>query len=314
MAIYHLHVRFVKRSEGRSSVAAAAYRAGEKLYDERQEKGFDFRHKTHVEHAKILLSDEAPEHLRDRPTYWNAVERSHVRKDAQVAFEVEMALPRELSHEDRVSLAETYAQREFVSQGLQVDVCIHVTKASDGGEHPHVHMLIGTRRLKEDGTFGNIARDMQDNPKLIQRIQALEKAGKLDEALLLSKGTHLADWRENWATLCNEFLDEAGEAARIDHRTLAAQQIEREAMPHIGVAFHSEREGLRGWLANRVEAFKEFKWPENWRDTMREQFERIRQKAPDLQADFFAHAREFAPELYPELRQQTPDRGIEHER
>jgi ATP-dependent exoDNAse (exonuclease V) alpha subunit len=293
MAIYHLRVKFVKRSDGRSSVASAAYRAGEKLQDERTGKRHDYSRREDVAHAKVLLQDGAPEDLRDRSTLWNEIERVNKRKDAQLAFEVELALPRELTPEDRVRLAETFAEREFVSQGLAVDLCIHVSQASDGGEHPHAHMMVTTRRIEDDGTFGKVARDQQDSPALLRKVFALEQEGKLDDALLASKGTNLARWREGWATLCNEFLDEAGEAARIDHRTLAAQKIEREAMPNVGFAFHRQIEGLRGWLADRVDALRGVEW----RNSLRNQFDRIRQTRNDLTAEFVAHAHAHAPEL-----------------
>ena len=94
---------------------------------------------------------------------------------------------------------------------------------------------------------------------------------------------------------------------------LEAQKIEREAKPYIGFAFYREVEGLRGWLADRVQAFKEI----DWRNSMRDQFDRIREKAPDLQADFIAHARAYARDFYPELQQeQEPslEQGIEHDR
>ena len=311
MAIYHLRVKFVKRSAGRSSVASAAYRAGERLKDERTGKHHDYARREDVTHAEVLLPEGAPDHLQDRSTLWNEVEQSHRRKDAQVAFEVELALPRELSHEERVRLAETFTRREFVDQGLVADLCIHVSRASDGGEHPHAHVMLTTRRLDGEG-FGKVARDLQDNPALLRKVYALEQSGQLDDALLTAKGTHLAGWRERWATVCNEFLDEAGEAARIDHRTLAAQQIEREATPNIGFAFHRELDSLKGWLRERVDALKAMEW----RDTMREQFDRLRAKKPDLQADFIAHAREYAPELLKGQGYDLPalEQGIEHER
>lgn len=309
MAIYHLRVKFVKRSDGRSSVASAAYRAGEKLKDERTGKRHDYSRREDVAHAKVLLPDGAPEDLRDRSTLWNEIERVNKRKDAQLAFEVELALPRELTPEDRVRLAETFAKSEFVSQGLAVDLCIHVSQASDGGEHPHAHMMVTTRRVEDDGTFGKVARDLQDSPALLRKVFALEQEGKLDDALLASKGTNLARWREGWATLCNEFLDEAGEAARIDHRTLAAQKVEREAMPNVGFAFHRQIEGLRGWLADRVDALRGVEW----RNSLRNQFDRIRQTRNDLTAEFVVHAREYAPELIDGLEPEL-NKGRGHDR
>ena len=297
-----------------SSVASAAYRAGERIVDEHDDgKVYDFTHKTHVTHKEILLADGVPDALGDRSALWNTVETTLNHKRGQPAFEVEVALPRELSHDQQVELARGFAQREFVDQGLIVDMCMHMDTASDGGEHPHCHFLVTTRRWSDDGKMGKAARDLQDSPKLIGKIYELEKAGEIADALELSQGTNLQRWRENWASDTNAALERYEHDARIDHRTLEAQKIEREAKPYIGFAFYREVKGLRGWLADRVQAFKEI----DWRNSMRDQFDRIREKAPDLQADFLAHARAYARDLYPELKQeQEPslEQGIEHDR
>lgn len=228
MAMYHLRVKFVKRSEGRSSVAAAAYRSGEKLVDEREGKTHDYTRKQDIEHSEIILADHMPDQLAPRGALWNAVETGIKRKDGQPAFEVEVALPRELSREQCVQLVREFATAEFVDKGLAVDINIHRPTASDGGEHPHAHILIPTRRFNEDGTLGRVATDMQDNPALMRKVYALEEEGKLDEALIVAKGTNLARWREVWADYSNRFLEDAGSDARIDHRKLAAQAVEGE--------------------------------------------------------------------------------------
>lgn len=310
MAMYHLHARFVQRSQGQSSVASAMYRAGERGQDQFSGKLYDFTHKTHITHKEILLPDMLPDRLGDRCTLWNTVELGLNHKNGQPAFEVEVALPRELTHEQRVELARQFAQREFVDKGMIVDMCMHMDTASDGGEHPHCHFLVPTRRWSEEGRMTKAARDLQDNPKLLQKVYALEEAGQLDDALLTARGTNLARWRENWAIDTNDFLERYEHEDRVDHRTLAAQQIEREAKPYIGFAFYREVDGLKGWLAERVEAFKAI----DWRNDMRDQFERIRETRRDLQADFIAHAREYAPKLFPELQHELPEQGIEHER
>ena len=310
MAIYHLHVRFVQRSKGRSSVAAAAYRAGEKLTDERTGEVFDFRHKAHVQHKAILLPEHVPEALAERETLWNTVETGLKRKDSQPAFEVEMALPRELSPQQRVQLVRSFAEQHFVKQGLVVDLCIHKDVASDGGEHPHCHMLITTRRWNDDGTMAKAARDLQDSPALLRKIYTLEQEGKVDEALLAAKGTNLACWRKAWADYANDALADSGSDARIDHRTLVAQFIAREALPYIGAAFHQEIEGIRGWLAERVEAFKAI----SWRNAMRDQFARIRVARSDLTAEFVAHAREYAKELLGGIIPNDKEKGVDHDR
>lgn len=310
MAIYHLHVRFVQRSKGRSSVAASAYRAGEKLTDERTGEVFDFRHKAHVQHRDVLLPEHVPEALAEREYLWNTVETGLKRKDSQPAFEVEMALPRELSPQQRVRLVRDFAKQHFVKEGLVVDLCIHKDLASDGGEHPHCHMLITTRRWNSDGSMDKAARDMQDSPALLRKIYALEQEGKVDEALLAAKGTNLASWRKAWADYANDTLADSGSDARIDHRTLLAQRVAREALPYIGAAFHREIEGIRGWLAERVEAFKAI----SWRNTMRDQFERIRLSRGDLTAEFIVHARAYAKELLEGFIHKDQEKGADHDR
>src|SRR5882757_10475620 len=122
MAIYHLSAQIISRKEGRSAVAAAAYRAGENLYDERIGKVFDYTRKQGVEYSEILAPPEAPSWVHDRQSLWNAVERAEKRKDAQLAREIEIGLPRELSKDQQVSLLREFVKTTFVSQGMVADV------------------------------------------------------------------------------------------------------------------------------------------------------------------------------------------------
>jgi len=309
--MYHLRVKFLKRSEGKSSVRSAAYRSGTKLYDEREDKTYDYTKKRDVEYSEIMLPEHLPASLRQREAMWNAMELGIKRKDGQPAFEVEVALPRELSREQCRDLAREFAHDMFVAKGLAVDLNIHRSVASDGGEHPHAHILIGTRRFNPDGSVGKVATDMQDSPAQLRKIFALEKDGKFDEAVLASSETNLGFWRRSWEDYSNRFLDEAGETARIDHRTLEAQSIHREAWPNIGFAFYDRLRAFKGHLAERVERFKQIEW----RKEAKEQFERVYRKAPNELASFVAHARAYAPDLYPELvENREPERQQEYER
>lgn len=310
MAMYHLRVKFVKRSAGRSAVAAAAYRSGQKLTDEREDKTHDYTRKSDVEFSEILLPDHMPDTLTDRAALWNAVETGIKRKDGQPAFEVEVALPRELTHEQCAQLAREFAQDMFVAKGLPVDLNIHRPIASDGGEHPHCHMLISTRRFNPDGTLAKAATDMQDRPSVVRKVYALEDAGQIDEAVIVQRGTNLGQWREAWADYSNRFLDSSGSQSRVDHRTLAAQQIDREATPDIGIAFYGHLRAFGGELADRLQHWKAV----GWRNAMREQMGRIRTARPDLTAEFLAHAREYGLKFFPELDRDSPDKGLEHER
>ena len=316
MAMYHLRVKFVQRSAGRSAVAAAAYRSGEKLTDEREGKTHDYTRKRDIEEKGVILPEHMPVSMQERGVLWNAIETGIKHPRGQPAFEVEVALPRELSREQCAQLVREFATDHFVKEGLPVDYAIHRTIASDGGEHPHAHILVSTRRFEADGSIGKAARDLQDSPKLVAKVYSLEDEGKIDEAVILQNQLNLGRWRQAWEDYSNRFLEDAGSDARIDHRTLAAQRVEgelaREPTPNIGFAFYGHLREFTGAMAERVQHWREI----GFRNAMREQMDRIRSKAPDLQAEFIAHAREYAPELLKGHGYDVPEleQGIEHER
>lgn len=132
MAIFHFSAKVIGRSSGRSAVAAAAYRAGERLHDERIDRDHDFTNKAGVLHSEVMLPKGAPETFADRATLWNAVEAAEKRKDAQLAREVEFALPRELSKKDNVKLAREFVKAEFVEKGMIADLNVHWDIGEDG--------------------------------------------------------------------------------------------------------------------------------------------------------------------------------------
>ena len=205
MAIYHLHAQIIKRSSGRSSVAASAYRAGEKLHNEYDGITHDYRRKSGVVHSEIMLPQNAPTEFQDRSTLWNAVEKTEKRKDSQTAREIDVALPIELDTQEHISLVKNYIQENFVDKGMCADFAIHDKK--DG--NPHAHIMLTTREVSNNGFEGK-NRDW-------------------------NKTEYLEQWRENWADICNEWLQSKGVNERIDHRTLEAQGIDREPTIHIGI-------------------------------------------------------------------------------
>ena len=200
MAIYHLSAKVIGRKAGRSSVAAAAYRSGGRLRDARQGVEHDYSCKGGVVHAEILAPENAPDWMRDRDRLWNAVEAVERRKDAQLAREIEVALPRELDRAARLELVRGFVGREFVGRGMIADLAIHEGRARDGREQPHAHVMLTMRELTGDG-FGNKARDWNAPERLI-------------------------GWREAWAREANRALERAGRSERIDHRTLEVQREE----------------------------------------------------------------------------------------
>jgi Ti-type conjugative transfer relaxase TraA len=223
LAIYHLTAKIVQRAKGQSAVAAAAYRSGSLLHEETTGITHDYSHKRGVEHTEILAPDGAPDWLFDRESLWNAVESAEKRKDAQVAREIEVGLPVELSRNEQIALLRDYAKREFVAKGMVADLGVHL----DNPHNPHAHILLTTRTLTADG-FGPKERSWNDKRFLLQ-------------------------WRSGWAEVTNEHLAEAGLGVRIDHRSYTDQRLELIPGRKIGLGRErQEAPDLPGFLADRI--------------------------------------------------------------
>lgn len=203
MASYHLSAQPVKRSDGRSVVAMAAYRAGVLLKDERRGADVDYRRRRGVVHAEIMAPEDAADWLLDRQSLWNAVERMEVRKDAQLAREINMALPHELSDEERLALVRAFVREQFVSLGMVADFAIHapVPEKGDDPRNHHVHVLLTLRQAGGGGLRSVKTREWNSDAMLV-------------------------NWREAWARCQNEALDRRGHEARVDHRSLAVRRAE----------------------------------------------------------------------------------------
>src|SRR3546814_2936590 len=150
MAIFHFSVKVIGRGAGRSAVAAAAYRAGERLHDERLDRAHDFTNKPGVVHSEILLPENAPEEFADRERLWNAVEATEKRKDAQLSREVEFAIPRELNHGQGIELARDFAAREFVELGMIPDYNVHLDLGADGLVKHLAPDMLNVREIVDD--------------------------------------------------------------------------------------------------------------------------------------------------------------------
>ncbi len=201
MASYHLSAQPVKRSEGRSVVAMAAYRAGVLLKDHRRGSVVDYRRRRGVVHEEIVVPDGCADWLADRETLWNHVEAIEQRRDAQLAREINMALPHELSDDERLALVRAFVRDEFVSLGMVVDFAIHgpVPEKGDDPRNFHAHLLLTLRQAS-----------------LLGLRPVKTRAWNSDSMLL--------KWREAWAKRQNEALRVRGHAARVDHRSLATQR------------------------------------------------------------------------------------------
>lgn len=202
MASYHLAVKTVKRSAGRSATAAAAYRAGEVIACEREGRVHDYARKSGVEDSFIVAPEGAPDWARDRAALWNAAEAAETRSNAVVAREWEIALPAEIGAAARRDIAETFARHLVERYGVAADVAIHAPHREGDDRNHHAHVLTTTRVLGEDGLG--------------------KKTRVLDAAQ--TGGPEIAVMRELWAGLQNQALERAGEAERVDHRSLERQR------------------------------------------------------------------------------------------
>ena len=137
MALYHFHVDQIKRSAGQSAIAAAAYRAGEKLYSEYYGESNDFTRKGGVLYTEILLPPNAPPEYADRQTLWNAVEKVEKNKKAQLAYSFDIALQNELTQEENIALARRFVQEHFVSKGMIADLAVHEPDKENDIQNPH---------------------------------------------------------------------------------------------------------------------------------------------------------------------------------
>ncbi|MCR6736606.1 MAG: MobA/MobL family protein [Afipia sp.] len=218
MASYHFSAQAVKRSEGRSVVAMAAYRAGEKLRDERRGVDADYSRRRGVVHAEIIAPEGSAEWLLDREQLWNRVEKSEIRRDAQLAREINMALPCELTDEQRLALVREFVAAEFVSLGMVADFAIHepVAEKGDDPRNFHAHVLLTLRQAGGGG---------------LRRVKTRE----------WNSDAMLAKWRAAWAEHQNRVLRERGLAVKVDHRSLEVQRAEAVARREPGLAAMLDR-------------------------------------------------------------------------
>jgi len=245
MAIYFLNLKTFGRSDGSSAVSAAAYRAGERIRDERSGKTYDHSGRQDIMHKEIILPNQFVADdmgwAQDRANLWNSAESAETRKNARVAREYLVALPAELRHEDQVSLVRGFSRELVERYGFALDVAIHEPRNFPGSDprNFHAHLLATTREVNTAGLGTKTTLEWNDANR---REAGLGPA--IDELL------HV---RQRWAEATNAALQEARLEVRIDHRTLAAQGIDREPSPHIPRrAFEMERHGYRSAAAERI--------------------------------------------------------------
>ena len=285
MAIYHLSLKTISRSKGQSAVASSAYRSGDKLKDRETGETKDFTRKHGVAYSEIQLPTQAPAKYRNREELWNAVQDKESKSNAQLAREVEVALPAELDRETQKKLVHDYVQENFVDRGMCADWSIH--DKEDG--NPHAHIMLTTRAIKKNGTWApkqkstylldeNGAKVPQIDPKTGQ--QKIGARGRKMWKRTTESYTDWNDrgnaeqWRKNWADSCNRHLKPEDQ---IDHRSYERQGVEQVPTIHEG---HVARE--MGDRSERVQINRQIKTSNQQLLLLQQSLEDLRDKIKEL--------------------------------
>lgn len=298
IALFHFSVKQIRRSAGQSAVAAAAYRAGEKLYSEYYGEASDYTRKGGVVYSEILLPPQAPLSYQDRETLWNAVEKVERNKKAQLAYSFDIALQNELSMDENIALAREFVQTCFVGSGMIADLAVHLPDKEDGGiQNPHFHVMTTMRPLNPDGSWGQKQRREYALDEHGNRIQ--DETGAFVFNAVHTTNWHepetLERWREQWAAMVNAKLEEKGLDARIDHRSYQRQGIDQIPTIHEGPAvrqmeakgIRTEKGSLNRWIqsTNRLMQHlkKKIQALRSWLADLAEQQENfVQQRSPNL--------------------------------
>lgn len=302
MSIYHCSIKVVSRAGGRSAVASAAYRAGEKLHNQETGLTHDFTHKGGVVMNEVILPDNAPRRYLDREILWNEVQQIEKRSDAQFAREVEVALPNEMTRDQQIECVRSFIQDNFIKEGMIADWALH----DKGDGNPHAHIMLTLRGIdeheqwlkKQKTVFAN-GRDEKGraiydptkpsyDPKRKEetskyRIPQLDKNGKQKVRVRKGKGTEYLwekitvpendwndhskaeIWRASWARHCNRYL---AKDKQIDHRSYARQGKDKEPTIHEGVT--ARKMEAKGKVADRCQINREIRERNSIKQQIRE--------------------------------------------
>lgn len=258
MDFFHSSIRIISRNKGKCAVAAAAYRSGTKLTNTRDGVTHDYTRKRNIIHSEIMLPAHAPLEYKDRSVLWNSVEWSEPDRNAQLAREIELSLPAELSHEQQLKLVRSYIQKNFVDEGMCADFSLHDKR--DG--NPHVHILLTMRPLREDGTWASKSRLVYVLDKDGNRIPGNGKGRwktRKESAVNWNDRGNAEKWRAAGAEAINEALREAGfTAGFVDHRSYKRQGVDRVATIHEGPTVRAmECKGIRTEIGDENRAILE---------------------------------------------------------
>ena len=227
MALFHFHVDQIGRSAGRSAVACAAYRSGEKLHSEYYGETSDYTRKGGVMYSEIMLPPHAPMAFADRQTLWNAVEKAERRHDAQLAYSFDIALQNELTFEENLEVARAFLLQYFVGDGMTVDFCVHDPER-DGIQNPHFHVMVPIRPLNPDGTWGAKQHRVYHLDENGERIRD-EHGNYVFDAIATTdwgKPETLELWRAQWANMVNANVHEGPVVRQMEQKGIRTEKGE----------------------------------------------------------------------------------------
>ncbi|MCC4460252.1 MobQ family relaxase [Limosilactobacillus reuteri] len=233
MAIFHMSFSNISAGKGRSAIASAAYRSGEKLFDQKEGRSY-FYARSVMPESFILTPKNAPEWASDREKLWNEVERKDRRANSRYAKEFNVALPVELSEDEQKELLTKYVQENFVDEGMVADVAIH----RDHPDNPHAHVMLTNRPFNPDGTWGLKSKrenvlDENGNKTYTgnSRFPRSRKVWLVD----WDKKEKINQWRHNWAVSVNQVLEQKNIPDRISEKSFIEQGIDDTPMQHEGI-------------------------------------------------------------------------------
>ena len=245
----HFKISIVKRSQGQSVVAGAAYQSGELLFSEYDQKTKFYNKKKELVHAEIMLPSHAPPGFADRATLWNAVEAVENQWNSQLARRIVLALPVEVPKEQYLPMLKEFCNEQFVSKGMIADFAIH----DKGDGNPHAHILLTLRAIDEHGKWLPKARkvyDLDENGERIRLPSGNWKCHK-ENTVDWNDQKYAEVWRHSWETITNRYLEAAGRPERVDLRSFERQGIQQIPTVHLGPAAHQmEKRGVETFLGN----------------------------------------------------------------
>ena len=248
MADFHFSVTQIKRSAGQSAIAAAAYRAGEKLYSDLYGEYSDYTRKRGIVETGILLPSSAPKEYENREKLWNAVEQAERHPKAQLAYSFDFSLQNEFSMKENLAIVREFIQRQFVDRGMIADYAVHLPDKGDGIPNPHVHVLCPIRPLNPDGTWGAKQKRVYRLDDAGNRMPDAAGRPQFDAVPTTDWGSAetLERWREAWAEINNEHFAAHGLDARLDHRSYEKQGVDLIPTVHEGPKVREmESQGIR---------------------------------------------------------------------